>query len=100
MGYPIVNSIEGPLQEITPSNCTEGCITRCLVYDGNYNVILIAYVLLLNNTMYLLDSSYMIAYTESGSFGSMMFMLDVRNMSSLSSQAIEAYHSFFPNTVQ
>lgn len=97
MGYPIMNSIEGPLRKITSSNCTEGCITRCLVYDGNYNVILIAYVLLLNDTMYLLDSSYVIAYMDTGS---MMFMLDVKSMSSSSTQAVKAYRSFFPNTVQ
>jgi len=97
MGYPIVNSIEGPLRNITPTNCTEGCITRCLVYETDHNVILVAYVLLLNNIMYLLDSSYMIAYTGTGS---MMFMLNVNSMSSLSNQVVEAYHSFFPNTVQ
>lgn len=97
MGYPIVNSVEGPLRDITPTNCTEGCITRCLVYEADYNVILVAYILLLNDTMYLLDSSYVIAYTDTES---MMFMLNVKSMSSSSSQVVEAYHSFFPNTVQ
>lgn len=97
MGYPIVNSVEGPLKRITPSNCTEGCITRCLVYESDYNVTLVAYILLLNDTMYLLDSSYVIAYIDSGS---MMFMLNVKSMSSSSNQVVEAYYSFFPNTVQ
>lgn len=95
MGYPIVNSVEGPLRDITSSNCTEGCITRCLVYEADFNVILVAYILLLNDTIYLLDSSYVIAYTDSGS---MMFMLNVKSMSSLSDQIVEVYHSFFPNT--
>lgn len=98
MGYPIVNSVEGPLKQITPSNCTEGCITRCLVYQANNcNVTLVAYVLLLNDTIYLLDSSYVIAYTDSGS---VMFMLDVRSISGSSSQILKVSDSLFPNTIQ
>lgn len=98
MGYPIVNSVEGPLREITPYNCTEGCITRCLVYQANqHNVILVAYVLLLDGTIYLLDNSYIVAYTYSGS---MMFMLNVKNLSGSSSQTIGVIDSFFSNIIQ
>lgn len=98
MGYPIVNSIEGPLKQITASNCTEGCITRCLVYQANrHNVILVAYVLLLDGTIYLLDSSYVVACINSGP---VMFMLDVEYLSGLSTQSIEVVGSLFPNTIQ
>lgn len=58
MGYPIVNSVEGPLLKITPSNCTEGCITRCILYGGESSTkpCIIVYVLKLNDTLYLIDS--------------------------------------------
>lgn len=59
MGYPIVDSVEGPLEEIGSANCTEGCITRCLLTTFNY-MALVVYVLRTNGNIYLIDSSYII----------------------------------------
>lgn len=67
MGYPIVNSTEGPLDEIAPSNCTEGCITRCLIKSGSntVNYAIVAYILRLNSKIFLIDSSYLIIQSSS-----------------------------------
>lgn len=67
MGYPIVNSVEGPLEEITPSNCTEGCITRCLISSSSRRRVdytIVAYILCLNSNIFLIDSSYLIIQSD------------------------------------
>lgn len=68
MGYPIVNSTEGPLDKITSSNCTEGCITRCLIRSGSskVNYAIVAYILCLNSDIFLIDSSYLMVENSSG----------------------------------
>lgn len=69
MGYPIVNSIEGPLPKITPPNCTEGCITRCILKYNDYSIsaCVIVYVLMLNDNLYLIDSHTQMVDVEEGS---------------------------------
>lgn len=94
MGYPIVNSVEGPLSEITPSNCTEGCITRCILCGGYSSVkpCIIVYVLKLNDTLYLIDSYYQIVVPDNSLGTSNLLMAE------LSGQLISmSYSSSFPN---
>ena len=54
-----MNSVAGPLLSIGPSSCTEGCITRCILYyseAGEPSACIIVYVLMLNKKLYLIDS--------------------------------------------
>lgn len=95
MGYPIVNSVEGPLSEILPSNCTEGCITRCILWNGDSNIkpCIIVYVLKLNDTLYLIDSYCQIVSLDSTSKGSRLLTANA-----IDSQSITmSYNSYFPN---
>lgn len=93
MGYPIVNSIEGPLTQITSSDCTEGCITRCILYDGNSSVgpCIIVYVLRLNDDLYLIDSYCQIV--QASDFNASRLLVP-----KLGSRSITTEYAFFPMT--
>ena len=95
-----MNSIEGPLSIIRSSNCTEGCITRCILTRGSasVNVCIVVYILMLNNNLYLIDSyAQMITTYESantGNSGFFMPKIDYQN------NIIIADIKLFPNQVQ
>ena len=100
MGYPIVNSVEGPLKEITPSNCTEGCITRCILkYNINnlINTTIIVYVLKLTDNLYLIDSYTQMFVIEDYSANPYVFIMPKLSSSNLN---ISAGTGLFPNRVQ
>lgn len=94
MGYPIVNSVEGPLTQINSSNCTEGCITRCILYDGNSNVgpCIIVYALRLNDDLYLIDSYCQIVQTSDFDASRLL-------VPKLESVSITTEYALFPNNV-
>ena len=99
MGYPIVNSVEGPLEKIALSNCTEGCITRCILKYNDYSIsaCMIVYVLMLNDNLYLIDShtQMVVAENSSNTYIDGFVMPRINRRDSL----IEADIRSFPNQV-